>query len=136
MAIRINNNLRRKATMGKWKLRLHLLRHLIVHTFKMGREIVRQDLTEAPLETQAEPPMIVQSNTININNFVGLQEVPIEKIIEASQVIGGENNFKRLLVTAQIYQEMGVEPIFLVNQDQTAIRVAAREIYENPRCLN
>lgn len=76
------------------------------------------------------------SVSTNIHNLIGLEEVPIGKIIEAAQAVGGNNNFLRLLETAQAYSTMGVDPIFLVNKDQSAIRVAAREIYEHPHSLN
>ena len=70
-------------------------------------------------------------------SLVGLQEVPEEKIIMAAQQMGGvPNSFYLLLLTAEAYKSMGEEPVFLINKSQDMIRVAARELWENPRLLN
>ena len=65
-------------------------------------------------------------------------EVPEEKILASAEMMGADqpNSFTMLLMCAHAYRQMGVEPVYLINKEQTAIRVAAREMYENPNILN
>ena len=72
----------------------------------------------------------------NNMNFAGLEEVSIDKIIEAARANGPNSNFQKLLSTAKVYKSMGVEPVFLINNTYDAIRVAAKEVWENPKRLN
>ena len=131
--------------MKSWKLKLFLLCHIFVSTLKVAKEVI---VGELRLKLSCPPSVspitgiktMSQPNTIqrfSVHNLIGLIEIPVERIMEAAQVTGGApNNFHLLLMTAQAYQDMGVEPVFLTNKKQDAIRVAARELYENPRLLN
>ena len=92
---------------------------------------------------QKEEEEMPHSNTVtepkkyNVLNFKGLQEIPEENIIQAARAFGNvPNSFAYLLFQAHAYKSMDIEPVYLTNKAQDEIRVAAREVWENPRILN
>lgn len=83
---------------------------------------------DAPLDL---PPIEEAEKTfLNPKNFT--TEIAEDKIKEAAGVVGGVNNFTRLLYTGNIFRQEGLEPIYLTNKDETIIRVSAREIWGRP----
>jgi len=112
---------------------------LIKWLFKLGiaegNNIVKAELLPVGQGAMMQPNNMPQISTaISMKDF---QEVPVEKIIQASEVAGGQmNSFHKLLMMGQAYMMVGVEPVFLVSKNQDVLKVCAREVYENPLRLN
>ncbi len=67
--------------------------------------------------------------SIPIEVIRDFHEVPESMIIEAAAAHMGENNFKQLLVSANIFRKAKCEPIFLVNNDQTLMLCTCKETW-------
>ncbi len=134
----------------KTRLSMSVLREalsVIKRTFST-KVLIVDSIDEVPEEyreeyKQQQEEEIPHSNTphepkvYNVINFKGLQEIPEENIIQAARAFGNvPNSFAYLLFQAQAYKSMDIEPVYLTNKSQDEIRVAAREVWENPRILN
>ncbi len=117
---------------------------VIKRTFKTKVMIV-DSIEEVPEEyreeykqqKEAEVSHSIIPPVYSVTNFKGLQEIPEENIIQAAREFGNvPNSFAFLLFQAQAYKSMDIEPVYLTNKSRDQIRVAAREVWENPRILN
>jgi hypothetical protein len=136
--------------MKKLKNKLILLGGILRQTVAMIKaalsgELVLIDMKDLPpekpaVEQPSNPEQYYQPEVVPMeefgNDLRGLLEVPAERIIQAAQSYGPNNSYHQLLLTAKVYQQMGVEPVFLITPDQSALRVAAKELYEKPYALN
>jgi|GEM_PF-3306237 len=56
-----------------------------------------------------------------------LHEVDEKIIINAADLMGGENTFKTLLFHGEIYRKAGLEPMYMTTQDLANFVVTCRE---------
>ena len=80
------------------------------------------------------PARAANKEELDPKNFVF--EVPEEKVRWAHMHTGGFNVYTQLLITADVFRQAELEPIFLTNKDETIIRVAARETWNKPNAIN
>ena len=80
------------------------------------------------------PARIAGKEEMDPKNFVF--EVPEEKVRWAHMHTGGFNVYTQLLITADVFRQAELEPIFLTNKDESIIRVAARETWNKPNAIN
>jgi len=55
------------------------------------------------------------------------REVPHELVVEAAEMVGGDNGYKQLLYNVEIFRKANVEPVILSNNDQSTMVVTSRE---------
>jgi hypothetical protein len=58
-----------------------------------------------------------------------LHEIPESVIKAAAEHIGGNNQFAALLEKAAIFRHVGAKPIYLANEDASAMCVSSKETY-------
>ena len=63
------------------------------------------------------------------NLLKDFHEIDERLIIEAAELIGGENAFSQLLYRANVFRNANTHPIYLVNQDKSVCYVSCRETY-------
>jgi len=64
---------------------------------------------------------------VSLSDFYEVPEVIIK---QAAEHVGGNNNFRQLLVKADVFRAANVEPIFYMNADQTMMFVTSRETFQ------
>jgi hypothetical protein len=79
-------------------------------------------------------PRFANTEELDPKNFPF--EIPEEKIRFAHMHQGGINAYTQLLMTADVFRNANLEPIFLTNKDESIIRVAARETWLKPKAIN
>lgn len=58
-----------------------------------------------------------------------LKEVDESLIKDAAEQLGGDNNFKKLLIYGNIYRKYDLEPIYLTTPDYQSYTVSCRETF-------
>lgn len=57
-------------------------------------------------------------------------EVPEEVIKKGAEMFGGDqNNFAQLLYNGSVYRKAGLEPMYMINNNQTMMIVTCRETW-------
>ena len=59
----------------------------------------------------------------------GLRVVPESVIKEAAESVGGDNAWKKLIDSANVFRAANLHPIFLTNKDTTQWAVSSEETF-------
>jgi hypothetical protein len=62
-------------------------------------------------------------------NMLEFREIPEQVIRQAAEAIGGENNFRLMLVNGNIFRAANCEPVYLMNNEQTLMFCSSKETF-------
>ena len=66
---------------------------------------------------------------VHFNILKQFNEVPEQMIKDAANAIPGDNNFKQLLIYAEVFRMAECTPMFLTNNEQTLMYTTCRETF-------